>query len=87
MPIENETEMTAREFKTLKRFDVALKSSQILKTFFDNGFKSYDALKAIVQFYYPKVDEAKLWDFWHFRSLDGEIVETLENVFEKLKES
>lgn len=84
MPNEILTKVKQREFKTLKRFDIALKSSKILRNFFEKGFKSYDALSAIVFNYYPDISENRLWDFWHFRKIDEDICEKLTDVFEKL---
>lgn len=78
-------EMKQRDFKTLKRIEIAQKSSNVLRDFFDKGFKSFDALQAIVLNYYPELSQNKLWDFWHFRIIDEEIAETLTAVFEKLK--
>lgn len=74
-----------RDVKTLVRIETAQKSANVLKDFFHKGFKSFDAIKAIVLNFYPALDEKKLWDFWHFRIIDEEIVEVLEDVFEKLK--
>lgn len=82
MEIQN---LKQRDIKTLNRIVSAQKSSSILRSFFDKGFKSFDALKAIVLNYYPKADELKLYDFWHIRIFDAEIVEILEDVFDKLK--
>jgi len=84
MPKETLSKVKVREFKTLKRFDVALKSSKVLKTFFDKGFKNYDAFSAIVLHYNPELSEKRLWDFWHFRVIDEDICEKLTAVFEKL---
>lgn len=85
MPIDEMTTLKQRDFKTLRRIETAQKSSKILKDFFDKGFKSFDALKAIVLNYYPELPEGRLWDFWHFRIVDEEITTALEDVFEKLK--
>jgi hypothetical protein len=74
-----------RDFKTLKRIQIAQKSSNILKDFFEKGFKSFEALSAIVKNYYPEISETKLWDFWHFRIIDEEIADMIIDVFEKLK--
>jgi hypothetical protein len=85
MPIDDNVMLKQRDFKTLRRIETAQKSSKILKDFFDKGFKSFDALKAIVLNYYPELPEGRLWDFWHFRIVDEEITASLEDVFEKLK--
>lgn len=74
-----------REVKTLKRFETALKSSKILRSFFDKGFKSFDAFKAIMLNYHPEITEKKLWDFWHFRIIDEEVCDKIVDVFDKLK--
>lgn len=84
MPNEIISKGKQREFKTLKRFEIALKSSEILRSFFEKGFKSYDALSAIVLNYYPDISENRLWDFWHFRIIDEDICEKLTDVFDKL---
>ncbi|WP_281225400.1 hypothetical protein [Flavobacterium aquiphilum] len=85
MPTDTILKLKQRDFKTLKRFNTAYAQSILLKSFFEKGFKSYDALKAIVLNYYPEISENRLWDFWHFRILDEEISEKLTDVFEKLK--
>lgn len=85
MPINNVVDMKQRDFKTLKRFDTAFESSKILRSFFEKGFKSFDAFKAIVLFYYPEMSEKRLYDFWHFKALDKKMCEKITIVFEKLK--
>lgn len=85
MPVDELSKMKQRDIKTIKRIDTALKSSQVLKNFFNKGFKSFDALYAIVSNYYPDMSEGRLWDFWHFRIVDQEICEKLTDVFDKLK--
>ena len=82
MDIEN---LKQRDIKTLKRIKIAQKSSNILHDFFEKGFKSFDALEAIVLNYYPEISKTRLWDFWHFRIIDEEIVDSVIDVFEKLK--
>jgi len=85
MPIEETDKVKQRDFKTIKRIEAAQKSANILRLFFDKGFKSFDALKSITLNYYPELSEKRLWDFWHFRIVDEEIASTLEDVYEKLK--
>ena len=85
MPIVEEVKMKQRDFKTLRRIEAAQKSSSVLRGFFDKGFKSFDALKAIVMIYNPEMNQVRLYDFWHFRIIDEDVCEILENVFEKLK--
>lgn len=85
MPVDDNVIVKQRDFKTLKRIENAQKSANILRLYFDKGFKSFDALKAITLNYYPEIPETRLWDFWHFRIVDEEIALALEDVFEKLK--
>ena len=85
MPIDDNVMLKQRDFKTLRRIETAQKSSKVLKDFFEKGFKSFDALKAIVLNYCPEIPETRLWDFWHFRIVDEEITDALADVFEKLK--
>ena len=85
MPIDDKIMLKQRDFKTLRRIETAQKSSTVLRGFFDKGFKSFDALKAIVLNYYPEISESRLWDFWHFRIVDESISDSLIDVFEKLK--
>ena len=84
MEINNNTRYNQRDFKTLKRIETAQKTSIVLAGFFDKGFKSFDALRAIVQNYHPEIEENRLWNFWHFRQIDEVMCENLEDVFEKL---
>jgi len=49
------------------------------------GFKSFDALKAIMQFHYPDIDLIKLKRFWNCQLMDRDIVLKVETVFEKMK--
>lgn len=74
-----------RDVKTLNRIQVVQKSSNILRSFFDKGFKSFDALQAIVLNYYPEMSKSRLWDFFHFRIFDEDIADALIDVFDKLK--
>jgi hypothetical protein len=74
-----------RDFKTLKRIETAKKASEILRSFFDKGFKTFDALLSIVRNYYPEISEKRLWNLWHFRQIDEPMVDVLDVVFEKLK--
>lgn len=85
MPNEVDENLKQRDFKTLKRFEAAKVQATVLKSFFEKGFKSYDAFYAIVKNYYPEISDKRLWDFWHFRILDDEISSKLVIVFEKLK--
>lgn len=74
-----------RDTKTLKRIENVQNASKVLRGFFDKGFMSFDALKAIVLNYYPDIDPNRLWDFWHFRIVDEDITNSLNDVFDKLK--
>jgi len=74
-----------RDFKTSSRIEIAERQSKILRVFFDKGFKSFDALSAIVLNYNPELSEKRLYDFWHFRIVDDEFCQILNDVFEKLK--
>jgi hypothetical protein len=74
-----------RENETINRFDTYYKCSKILRDFFYMGFKSFDALKSIMQFYYPDIDLVKLKRFWNCQLMDKTIVDQIINVFEKLK--
>lgn len=85
MQLDDNNKLKQRDFKTIKRIKATQKSSNILCEFFNKGFKSFDALKAIVLNYYPEISESRLWDFWHFRIVDEDIAICLEDVFEKLK--
>ncbi|MFH6966449.1 hypothetical protein [Flavobacterium sp. FlaQc-28] len=85
MPVDEKIKYSPRDIKTLKRIETAHKSAEVLKLFFNKGFKTFDALKSIVCHYYPEISEARLWNFWHFRQVDESIYNVLEDVFEKLK--
>lgn len=85
MPNTNQIDYNLRASKTLKRIQTVQSSSNILREFFDKGFKTFDALKSIVCHYNPDMPEAKLYDFWHFRRVDESMCEVLEDVFKKLK--
>ena len=77
--------LKARDRQTLNRIESAEKAASVLRIFFEKGFKNFDALKAIVMNYYPELSEKRLWDFWHFRIVDEDVCEILNDVFEKLK--
>jgi hypothetical protein len=78
--------MSIRENETKNRFKAYQECSSLLKGFFDKGFKSYPALKAIVQHYHPEVDIKKLKLLWNLNSIDFDTKVKLEDVFEKLKQ-
>lgn len=77
--------LTIRENETINRFETFYKCSEILREFFCMGFKSFDALKSIMQFHYPDIDLVKLKRFWNCQLMDKDIVEKVVTVFEKLK--
>lgn len=77
--------LTIREKETINRFETFHTCSAILRSFFQMGFKSFDALKAIMLFHYPNIDMVKLKRFWNCQLMDSEIVEKVKVVFEKLK--
>lgn len=77
--------MTIREKETINRFETFHKCSSILRDFFTMGFKSFNALKAIMQFHYPDIDLVKLKRFWNCQLMDKEIVAKVTFVFDKLK--
>lgn len=78
--------MSIRENEAKKRFKTYHECSSLLRSFFDKGFKSYPALKGIVQHYYPDVDVKKLKLIWNLSSIDFDTKIKLENVFEKLSQ-
>ena len=78
-------DLKQRDFKTLQRIEYFRSTSDLLKEFFEAGFRSFDALKTIVVFYFPDVDERKLWNYWQFKIMSQEISDVLLDVFEKLK--
>jgi len=77
--------LTIRETETINRFDTFYKCSEILREFFGMGFKSFDALKAIMMFHHPDIDLIKLKRFWNCQLMDKDIVLKVVTVFEKMK--
>ncbi|MFK7050629.1 MULTISPECIES: hypothetical protein [Flavobacterium] len=76
--------MKKRELSTLKRIELIQRSSKLLIGFFNKGFRSFDAFKAVIQNYYPEIPESKVFDFWHFRNINKEICDKIEQVLELL---
>ena len=81
--IEN---FTNREKVTVIRFEAYAKCATVLREYFYLGFKSYEAFRTIVIFYYPNINSIKLKKFWNCVLLDKEVAICVENVLEKLKE-
>jgi GTP1/Obg family GTP-binding protein len=79
------TILSIREKETINRFEMVKKCSGLLTEFFKMGFKSFPALKAIMQFYYPDIDLLKLKRVWSCVLMDQEIVDKIVTVFDKLK--
>ncbi|MEO8237144.1 MAG: hypothetical protein ABI793_17640 [Flavobacterium sp.] len=79
------SKLTIRETETINRFTTFNKCSEILCEFFIMGFKSFGALKAIMQFHYPDIDLIKLKRFWNCQLMDRDIVLKVEAVYEKMK--
>lgn len=77
--------LTIRETETINRFETYNKCSEILREFFVMGFKSFNALQAIMIFHYPEIDVLKLKRFWNCQLMDKDIVLKVSAVFEKLK--
>ena len=80
-----EKKMKPREIATLERFNNVIKASEVLKLFFDKGFTSVVALRAIVNHYYPEITYQKLIEFWNFRTCDPDILQKITIVLENLK--
>lgn len=77
---------TNREKVTVIRFEAYAKCATVLREYFYLGFKSYEAFRTIVIFYYPNINSIKLKKFWNCVLLDKEVAICVENVLEKLKE-
>lgn len=77
--------LTIRERETINRFETFYVCSAILREFFGMGFKSFEALKGIMQYHYPDIDLVKLKRLWNCQLMDAEIVEKVKSVFDKLK--
>ncbi|WP_295093694.1 hypothetical protein [uncultured Flavobacterium sp.] len=85
MPVDEMINYSKRDKQTLERIETAKKSAEILKSFFEKGFKSFEALSSIVSNYYPEMSIEKLKNFWHFRHVDESMYGVLQDVFERLK--
>jgi hypothetical protein len=79
-----EKNIEIREKQTLERFENVVIASEVLKKFYAKGFKSVQALHAIIYSYYPETSYADVLNFWHFRKCSSEIIERFNNVFERL---
>ena len=77
---------TNREKVTVIRFEAYAKCATVLREYFYLGFKSYEAFRTIVIFYYPNINSIKLKKFWNCVLLDKEVADCVETVLEKLKE-
>ena len=75
-----------REKVTVLRFEAYSKCATVLREYFYLGFKSYEAFRTIVIFYYPDINSLKLKKFWNCVLLDKEVAGYVENVLDKLKE-
>jgi len=82
---KTKSKLTIRETETINRFITFNKCSEILCEFFLMGFKTFDALKGIMQFHYPDIDLIKLKRFWNCQLMDRDIVLKVEAVYEKMK--
>lgn len=85
MPNLKELEMTPIEVKAYKRIQNAKKNAELLMSFFEKGFKTYPAIKSIVQHYYPAVADKRISNFWNMVGIDMELANVLELVLERLK--
>lgn len=77
--------LNIRECETINRFRVYSECSEILIEFFEMGFRSFDALKAIVLHQYPEIDLVKLKRLWNCQLMDKDVFEKVKSVFNKLK--
>ncbi|OWP76070.1 hypothetical protein JJC03_13165 [Flavobacterium oreochromis] len=84
MSVDSTNTMKKRELSTLKRIELVQRSSSLLMCFFNKGFRSFDAFKAVIQNYYPEIPESKVFDFWHFRNVSEEVCDKIELVLELL---
>ncbi|WP_338645069.1 hypothetical protein V5J73_08750 [Flavobacterium sp. KS-LB2] len=74
-----------REKVTVLRFEAYAKCATVLREYFYLGFKSYEAFRTIVIFYYPDINSLKLKKFWNCLLLDKEVAVCVESVLEILK--
>jgi hypothetical protein len=72
----------SKGLKDFKRIETVNNSSNVLMYFLKNGFRILMRLKLSYSFFYPEVDEKRLWIFGTF-VVDGNICDVLELVIEK----
>jgi hypothetical protein len=85
MPNIKDIELTPLEQKSFNRIQSAKKNAVLLENFFDKGFKTYPAIKSIVQHYYANISDKRISNFWNMVGNDVELADVLENVLEKLR--
>lgn len=85
MPQNKEIELSPLEQKSFNRIQSAKKNAILLESFFKKGFKTYPAIKSIVQHYYANVSDKRISNFWNMVGNDVELANVLENVLEKLR--
>lgn len=82
--LNKDKKMKVRDKQTLDRFENVVKGSEVLRKFFEKGFKSVSALHAVVYSFYPETTYMDILNFWNFRKCSEEMVEKLNIVLEKL---
>jgi hypothetical protein len=85
MPKMNVIELSPVEAKVFNRLKMYRRAVQIVGTFFDLGFRNFSAVKSIVTFYYPNINQSALNLYWNFRMMPEDVADALEDVIEKLK--
>jgi hypothetical protein len=77
--------LTKREKAALERALIMQRSGKVIQRFISAGWKNIDAVVAVVQQEYPKVERYALLRFWNNRDLNLDLLEKMEVVLENLK--
>jgi hypothetical protein len=81
----NVIELSPVEARVYNRLKMYRRAVQIVGAFFDMGFRNFSAVKSIVTFYYPNINESALNLYWNFRMMPDDVADVLDDVLQKLK--
>jgi len=77
--------LTKRENATKERGLYLIRLGSVISGFEVKEFRSLDAVTTIAAQYYPEITKKAVYDFWHNRSMNLDLLAQMENVLEILK--
>lgn len=74
-----------RENYAMERAQYMQHAGKVIQAFLSTSFKSFGAVVAIMQQYYPDLSRDEIYNFWSYKTMNRDVLSKMENVLENLK--